>query len=269
MKAINRFTFLITCTVLLTGCNNGPKVIAPSSKTSKSLEKGSGVFAPDPEIQITTSSDTSFNQDIHRVVVQKVLQANRYVYLYVKEEGTSQFWIATRKQDAEKGEIYFYRKPLLKTKFESKEHHRVFDTIYLVSNLVSQDHSKHAVAQTTLTPKTEQITASKEDIPIHTNTVVEHKGTLKIAELVKNPKKYEGHTIQLSGKCVKVNPNIMKRNWLHIQDGSKNDFDLVVTTNVFIPEGSDITIRGVVSLNRDFGAGYKYDLIIENGTLVQ
>ncbi|MCP4978199.1 MAG: hypothetical protein GY931_18780, partial [Maribacter sp.] len=82
-------------------------------------------------------------------------------------------------------------------------------------------------------------------------------------------KKYEGHTIQLSGKCVKVNPNIMDRNWIHLQDGSKNDFDLVITSNTFVPEGSAITIRGTVVLNKDFGAGYKYDLILENGTLVK
>ncbi len=270
MKAINRFAFLITCTVLLIGCNNDPKVIAPSSKASESSEKGSGIFTPDPTIQVTTNSDASFNQDLHKVVVQEVLQANRYVYLNVKEEGNGQFWIATRKQDAKKGEIYFYRRPLLKTNFESKEYNRVFDTIYLVSNLVSQDHSKHAVAQNTQTPKIEQSTAVvKGDIQTHTDKVIEHKGTIKIAELVKDPKKYEGHTIQLSGKCVKVNPNIMELNWLHIQDGSKNDFDLVVTSNTFVPEGSDITIRGVVSINRDFGAGYKYDLIVENGTLVK
>jgi len=261
--------FLIVSAALFAGCNNGPKVIAPSSETEESSEKGSSIFTPNPAIQVTTNSETSFNEDLHKVVVQEVLQANRYVYLNVKEEGNGQFWIASRKQDAKKGEIYFYRRPLLKTNFESKEYNRVFDTIYLVSNLVSQDHSKHAVAQNTQTPKIEQSVNAKEDIPTHTDIVIEHKGTLKIAELVKDPKKYEGHTIQLSGKCVKVNPNIMERNWLHIQDGSKNDFDLVVTSNTFVPEGSNITIRGVVSLNRDFGAGYKYDLILENGTLVK
>ncbi len=255
----------------LTGCNNSPKVIQPSSETDESIEKGSGIFIPNPATQVTTSSDTSFNEDLHKVVVQEVLQANRYVYLNVKEDGNRRFWIATRKQEAHKGAVYFYRRPLLKTNFESKEYNRVFDTIYLVSNLVSQDHSKHGVAQNlpnTPTPNIKNNT-TKEDIPTHTDKEIEHKGTIKISELLKDPKKYEGHTIQLSGKCVKVNPNIMERNWLHIQDGSKNNFDLVVTSNTFVPEGSDITIRGVVSLHRDFGAGYKYDLIIENGTLVK
>jgi hypothetical protein len=61
----------------------------------------------------------------------------------------------------------------------------------------------------------------------------------------------------------------MNRNWIHLQDGSKDDFDMVITSNTFVPEGKLITIRAVVNLNRDFGAGYKYDLILENGTLVQ
>tara|TARA_R110000744_G_scaffold26007_16_gene64188 strand:+ start:1964 stop:2770 length:807 start_codon:yes stop_codon:yes gene_type:complete len=268
MKTTFNFRLLMMVSVFAIGCNNGPKVIAPSTQTEGS-ENGKGIFTPNPATQVTPNSETSFNEDLHKVVVQDVLPTERYVYLNVKEEGNGQFWIATRKQDAKKGEVYYYRNPLLKTNFESKEYNRVFDTIYLISNLVAQDHSKHMGDLNNSSPKIEQSNMVKEDIPTHTDKVVEHKGTLKISDLVKDPKKYEGHSIQISGTCVKVNPNIMDRNWLHIQDGSQNDFDLVVTSNSFVPEGSKITIRAVVSLNRDFGAGYKYDLILENGALVQ
>ncbi len=261
--------FLIASIIFtITSCKNEPKVIAPSMETENNSEN-SGIFTPNPDIQVNPNTNTSFNEDLHKVVVQEVLPTERYVYLNVKENGSGQFWIATRKQDAKKGDVYFYRRPLLKTNFESKEYNRVFDTIYLVSNLVGEDHSKHAGALNQPTPQIAQTTPTKQDIPTHTDKVVAHKGTLKISDLVKNPKKYVGHTVQISGKCVKVNPNIMDRNWLHIQDGSKNDFDLVITSSTFVPEGSDITIRAVVSLDRDFGAGYKYDLILENGTLVK
>ncbi len=246
-------------------CNNRPKVIQSSTEQNESPK--SGIFTPDPSTQVVTSTDQSFSNDLHTISVNEVLPATRYVYLNVSE-GDSKFWIATRKQDIKKGETYFYRGGLLKTNFESKEYNKVFDTIYLISNLVSQDHSKHVSDLNTNVQKSAPIT-QKEDIPTHTEKNVEHKGTLKIAELIKDPKKYEGHTIQLSGTCVKVNPNIMDRNWLHLQDGSKDDFDLVITSNTFVPEGSDITIKATVVLNKDFGAGYKYDLILENGTLVQ
>ena len=94
-------------------------------------------------------------------------------------------------------------------------------------------------------------------------------GSITIAELVKNAKKYEGKTVEVSGQCVKINPNIMSRNWIHIVDGSKNDFDMVITSETFVPEGSNVTFKAVVGLNRDFGAGYKYDIILENGVIVQ
>lgn len=61
----------------------------------------------------------------------------------------------------------------------------------------------------------------------------------------------------------------MERNWIHLKDGTKNDFDLVVTSDTFVPEGSIITVKALVSLNKDFGAGYTYDLILENGTITQ
>ncbi len=265
MYQINRFFLVLLCTVFLMSCNNGPKVIQSSSEQNESQK--SGIFTPDPSTQVVTSTDQSFSDDLHTVSVNEVLPATRYVYLNVSE-GNSKFWIATRKQDVKKGETYFYRGGLLKTNFESKEYNKVFDTIYLISNLVSQDHSKHTGDLNTSVQKSNPI-AQKEDIPTHTDKIVEHKGSIKIAELIKDPKKYEGHTIQLSGKCVKVNPNIMDRNWIHLQDGSKNDYDLVITSNTFVPEGSDITIKATVVLNKDFGAGYKYDLILENGTLVQ
>lgn len=263
-----KFAQLMIGSLLIVACNNGPKEIAPASDAGGG-DKGSGIFATNPAIQVTLNSDTSFNEDLHEVIVEEVLQADRYVYLNVKEEGNGQFWIATRKQEAKEGEVYFYRRPLMKTNFESKEYNRVFDTIYLVSNLVAQNHANSASILNKL-PKAPKPSASiKENIPTHTDKPEVFKGAIKIAELVKDPKKFAGSSIQLTGKCVKVNPNIMDRNWIHLQDGSKNDFDLVITTASYVSEGSTVTIKAVVGLNRDFGAGYKYDLILEDGILVK
>lgn len=248
MYHINRLALLSICFITMQACNNGPKVIAPS-------------------IQVTDNPSNSDNNEFHKVLVNEVLPAERYVYLNVSE-GDLKYWIATRKQEIKKGENYFYKGGLLKTNFESKEYNKVFDTIYLISNLVSQDHSERTVNLNTSVKKSEPIT-QKEDIPTHTDKIIEHKGSIKIAELVKDPKKYEGHTIQISGKCIKTNPNIMGLNWIHIQDGSKDDFDLIVTSNTHVPEGKTVTFRAIVTLNKDFGAGYKFDLILENGTLVE
>jgi hypothetical protein len=75
-----------------------------------------------------------------------------------------------------------------------------------------------------------------------------------------------GQTVAFRGKVVKTNPNIMGRNWLHVRDGSGADGtnDLTVTTAGAVPNVGDIVVvRGSVALNKDFGMGYQYDVIIE------
>lgn len=264
------FCFLLT---LVVSCNDTPKVIQATSSTSQN--NSSGIF--DIEEATTnapahTSSSANFGDNLHRVVAQEILPTKKYVYVKVSDGGAP-YWVASRKQEITIGETYYYRNALLKTNFESKEHNRMFDSIYLVSNLVSHDHGTAAGMQepnfSSEGNEPASNTSTKQDIPTHTEKITAHKGSISIAELVANPASFEGKTVQLTGRVVKVNPNIMNRNWLHLQDGTKNDYDLVVTSNTFVAEGVDITIKAEVQLNRDFGAGYRYDLILENGVIVQ
>ncbi len=269
---------ILTTAILVAGitsCNNGPKVIeAEGAKTSSG--NSSGIFSEDAsqsELQHNHPIDNnSFTENLHTVRVNETLPTKKYIYMNVTEGGKN-FWIAAAKQDVAIGETYFYRGGLLKTNFESKEHNRMFDTIYLVTNIVKQDHGNNTgTLKANFSEggnKTENPTSQKQTIETHTADVVAHKGSIKISELVANPQKYNGKTVQLTGKVVKVNPNIMERNWLHLQDGSQNNFDMVVTTNTFVPEGKTITVKAKVSLDRDFGAGYRYDLILEDGQIIQ
>ena len=260
----------IALVTLLLSCNNKPKVITANADTPVS---SSGIFSEENTFETSVNTDTGgFTDNLHTVVVSEILPTQKYVYLKVKGNGKP-FWIATGKQDVKVGETYFYRNPLLKTNFESKEYKRVFDTIYLVTNIVAQNHGNNTGnLKADFSEANEKSTTTSEEkvtIPTHTEKIVQYKGSIKISEIVANPSAYEGKTVQITGKCVKVNPNIMNRNWIHLQDGSKNDFDLVVTSNTFVPEGKTVTMTAEVSLNRDFGAGYRYDLILENGIVVE
>ena len=60
---------------------------------------------------------------------------------------------------------------------------------------------------------------------------------------------------------------IMGRNWVHLQDGSGKNLDLTVTTMENIPLGAILTMEGTIATNKDFGAGYKYDIIMEGAEL--
>jgi hypothetical protein len=70
---------------------------------------------------------------------------------------------------------------------------------------------------------------------------------------------------------VKFNAQILGRNWLHIQDGSgdegKGNHDITVTTDGTAAVGDVVTARGLVILNKDYGAGYKYPIMIEQASI--
>jgi sporulation protein YlmC with PRC-barrel domain len=78
-----------------------------------------------------------------------------------------------------------------------------------------------------------------------------------------------GKRIQISGKVVKVNNGIMGKNFFHIQDGSGKApaNDVTVTTQDVVKVGDQVVVTGVVTVNRDFGAGYSYPLIVEEATV--
>ena len=82
-----------------------------------------------------------------------------------------------------------------------------------------------------------------------------------------------GKTVRVHGKVTKFSPMIMKRNWVHLQDGTgdpmNNTHDLVFTTEATVNEGDEITMEGVLAANKDFGSGYKYDAIVEESKVVE
>lgn len=264
IKSILSLALVLLATL---ACNKGPKVIPTTTEPINTI-KNSGIFDGETTTPSSTNvSDGTLSTDIHSVVVKEILPASKYNYLKVSENN-EEFWIAIRKQQVNVSETYFYKKALLKTNFESKEHNKVFDKIYLVTSLVQSNHGNSAGALTQHTPDDGHNHAT-ETKNTTSNKVTQQEGSIKIADLVKDPKTYEGKIVQISGKCVKVNPNIMNRNWIHIKDGTKDDFDLVITSESFVPEGTEVTMKAIVVLNKDFGAGYQYDLILENGTIVK
>ena len=65
----------------------------------------------------------------------------------------------------------------------------------------------------------------------------------------------------------------MGKNWHHIQDGTgdptNNTHDLVVTSSAIVEKGTIISFEGVLAADKDFGAGYRYDVIIEDAGVVK
>jgi hypothetical protein len=197
---------------------------------------------------------------MHNTVIKEVIQATSYTYLRVKE-GKEELWIATVKEDAKVGDKFSFGDALEMTNFTSKELDRTFPVIYFVNDDGGMGGAPEAdmAAPTSMgKPKVEQLTDA---------VIPQNEGGISIGELYKNRDKYANKTVRVKGKVVKINPEVMDRNWIHLQDGTSDagSFDLTVTTLDLAAVDDIVEFEGTIILNKDFGAGYTYELIMEGG----
>jgi hypothetical protein len=76
--------------------------------------------------------------------------------------------------------------------------------------------------------------------------------------------------VTIRGKVVKYNEGIMGKNWVHLRDGSGaagKDNDLTITTNDKTAVGEVVVVKGTLRVDKDFGAGYAYPVIVEDAKL--
>jgi hypothetical protein len=196
---------------------------------------------------------------VHKVICQEVIQTSAYTYLGVMEED-KETWLAIPSTDAKEGNTYYYQRSSAAEMidFKSKELNRTFPKVLFLEGVSSEP----IITQTKLPhpkPTLEQKEVTFEAI----------KDGITISELFKNKKNYAGKTVKVKGEVTKFSQGIMNKNWIHLQDGTKDndDYDLIITSNVGTKVGDVITIKGKVFLDKDFGHGYFYKLIIEEGTI--
>ena len=198
----------------------------------------------------------------HTVTVEEVIQATSYTYMRVKE-GRSEYWIATVKDDVASGDSFSYNDALEMSNFHSKDLDRTFPTIFFISEDQTAVAGEPAgmMAPTTMgKPKVEL--KAEEVIP-------QSAGGTSVGELYKNRDSFSNKKVKVKGKVAKVNNEVMDRNWVHIQDGTSDsgNFDLTVTTLEFVQVDDIVEFEGTIILNKDFGAGYVYEVIMEGGTI--
>ena len=94
-----------------------------------------------------------------------------------------------------------------------------------------------------------------------------------VADIFSKGAGLNGKKVKIKAQVVKFSPQIMGKNWLHLQDGTgdplKNTHDLVVTSMDKAEKGDIVTVEGVLAADKDFGAGYKYAVIVEDVTITR
>ncbi|MBC2839257.1 hypothetical protein [Robiginitalea sp. SC105] len=221
----------------------------------------------DYQLSATTTQPSNTGDvvlDLHEVRVSEVLPADNYWYLQVNE-GDRVYWIATRTGNATKGGTYFYNEAVQKKNFESPALGRVFDTLYLVTRLVTESERSRLRKGP---PNPHALQGDRSENPVSPEGNPEKVTRIGIHQLLKSPEEHAGSWVEVTGICTKVNSGIMGRNWVHLRDPDEESAELVLTTGATTEAGQTVTFRARVSLNRDFGAGYRYDILLEDGLLL-
>ena len=210
------------------------------------------------------TAQTLANPSIHQVKVEEVIQTSNYTYLKVSENN-AEFWMAVNHQEAAPGEVYYYEQAMEMNNFNSKELNRTFESIFFVQGLSKEQSVAGAQTPQAMKP-VKNADAKKQGV-----TVAPAQDGLTIAKLYADRSNFEGKKIKMKGQVVKMNEGVMGKNWIHIQDGTADseNFDLTVTTLDIVKLDEVVTFEGNISLKKDFGYGYFYELIMEDATLVK
>jgi len=210
------------------------------------------------------NSDENLDPNVHKVVVNEVKQAKVYTYLNVSEND-HEYWMAIAKKEVEEGDVYYYTQSLEMKDFESKELDKTFDAIYFVDK-ISDKPIKLSPRMMGNNPHSKVQTNLKNDVSVNPAA-----DGITIAELFSNKDQYSGELIKIKGQVIKYNSEIMGKNWVQIQDGTNfdNNFELTITTRDQVKRGDIVTFEGKITLNKDFGAGYAYDVVMEEGKMLE
>jgi DNA/RNA endonuclease YhcR with UshA esterase domain len=222
-------------------------------------------------------------------VVQK-LNASNYTYVRLDDGTGNKAWAALPKTQLEIGEQIVLKGGTVRRDFNSKTLNLTFDAVIFATGVIRAAGEKSAQTQTAtmagsdaarsrtavhgLTPQTSgsssHATMSSTKLKVEKSTA---ENGYTVGELFAKRASLNKQKVTVKGQVVKVNPDIMGKNWLHIQDGTgdlrKNTHDLVVTSADIADIGATISLEGILAADKDFGFGYRYDVIVEDAVLIK
>jgi hypothetical protein len=199
--------------------------------------------------------------------VADTMDSGGYTYVELDQDG-KKTWVALPKTKVKKGQMITVRPGMVMENFESKTLKRKFDRIIFSGGIIDDGTpggagEKKSEGSKGNVPAVEKISVGKAAGP----------DAYTIAELYKNRDALKGKSVSVKAKVIKVSSGIMKMNWVHLQDGSgdpKTGSHDIVATSAELPAAGDIvTVKGTLGVDKDFGSGYKYSVLIEKAAFAK
>ena len=240
----------------------------PSPAPATSTATAAPAQSPAPGGPATLAPAAAPTANAFTGAIGETMNSGGYTYLRLKN-GADEVWVAGPEFDGKVGEQVSVSLDMPMKDFESKTLNRTFPLLYFVSEVARNGQPLSAQAQPLAPAMMNSHAASLAAAPVE--KIAPPAGGLSIADVFAKKAALSGKAVTVRGKVVKFNGGIMDRNWLHIQDGSgtadAHNNDLTITTDANVKVGDVVTVSGVFGTDKDFGAGYAYDAILEKATL--
>ncbi len=253
--------------------------VVAQARPDSPASSGSAAKAPAPAVAASAKPNSTAAPAAPNSIVGKVLEtmdSGGYTYLKLKTE-TGEVWAAVGKSLVTTGETATVLNPMMMENFESSSLHRKFERIAfgaLASPAaptmagLSEGEKKEALVANHASAASASPDLSKVQIKKASGA-----SGKTVAEVHTNRAALKETSISVRGQVVKVNRGVMGKNWVHLRDGTgskdKGDDDLTFTTPDEVKQGDIVLATGVVKVDRDFGAGYVYGVIVEDAKIVK
>jgi hypothetical protein len=252
-------------------------------------------FVPGQSVAMPKSTAAANDKTVTGTVIE-TMNSSGYTYMLV-DGGGLQNWVAIPETTVKTGSQVSYYEGMTMPKFTSKTLNKTFENIIFSAGLaetlgsgpntskakdpLKEDSFAAALQaeQKSVAPDPSTAQASGGSVvaiaPLQEISIPKALGenAYTVGELFANYKALAGKKVRLQGKVVKFSPNIMGKNWVHLQDGTgnplHNSHDLVLTTDTTPAVDAIVTMEGILVADKDFGAGYKYTAIVEQASLIK
>jgi hypothetical protein len=233
------------------------------------LNAASGCMAETSQSEKAAPVKSNPSPEGYNGTVVETMNTAGYTYVQV-DTGKDKIWAAAPEFQVKVGDLVTVPQGALMQNYQSKTLNRTFPQIYFVSG-ISVAGAEPAPGKM---PPVKAGAPHDNIIPptpsnIDLSGIKKAEGGKSVAELYANKDSLSGKEVTIRGKVVKFSASIMGKNWIHLQDGTggTGTNDLTVTTSATAAVGDTVVVKGVLATDKDFGYGYKYDVILEDATV--
>lgn len=202
--------------------------------------------------------------------VVETMNSGGYTYVLV-DDGSTKIWAAAPEVAVAVGDEVVVPEGSPMADFHSKTLNRTFDVVYFVAGIqVVGGKSANGPAASAPAASAHGASApAAAGAAVDLSNIEKAKGGYRVAEIYAGKAKLTGKEVSVRAKVVKMTSGVMGKNWIHLRDGSgtAGSDDLTVTTSATATLGNTVLVRGKLGADRDFGAGYRYEVIIEDAVV--